>query len=93
MGDRASKGEHSQASILELGQAHLLLALFVAGEPAGKAIVTSDLKRIPFEDLLRAAKFHEADPEQDLGIDTWQFPKMGLPSFFFFGGGGGGLLL
>ena len=80
LGDCASKGEHSQTSILELGQAHLLLALLVAGEPAGKTVVTGDLQRIPFEDLLRAAELHEADPEQDLGVDTWRFPKIGLPS-------------
>ena len=70
LGHSTCECHHSQAAVLQLGCAHLLLTLLITGEQTGEAVVTSDLQGVPFKDLLGAAQLHNAHPEQHLSIDT-----------------------
>mmetsp|Transcript_118707 Transcript_118707/g.166883 ORF Transcript_118707/g.166883 Transcript_118707/m.166883 type:complete len:223 (-) Transcript_118707:204-872(-) len=68
--DSPCKGQHRQAAVFQLGKTHPLLALLVAREPVGQAVIAGDLKGVPFEDLLGAAELHDGNPEEDLGIHS-----------------------
>ena len=65
LSDGATEGEHCKAAVLQLGGAHLLLALLIAGEELGEAVVAGNLQGVPLEDLLCAAELQDADPEPE----------------------------
>ena len=48
------------APVLELGQTHLLLALFIAGEPVGQAIVAGNLERKQHLRIFIRSELHQA---------------------------------
>ena len=70
LGHSSCEGQHGQAAVLQLGQAHLLLSFLIAGEQAGEAIIPSHLDGVPLKDLLGAAELKDAHPEKDLSIHT-----------------------
>ena len=65
LSDGATEGEHCKAAVLQLSGAHLLLALLIAGEELGEAVVAGNLQGVPLEDLLCAAELQDADPEPE----------------------------
>merc|ERR1712039_872265 len=66
--DGTAKCDHCEAAVLQLLQAHCLLALLVFGQQGGQTVVPSDLERVPLGNLLGAAELHDTDPEEDLDV-------------------------
>merc|ERR1712151_1134521 len=67
--DGAAEGHHCEAAVLELLEAHLLLALLVLWQELHpEAVVARRLERAKLVDLLRAAELNDGDPEEDLEV-------------------------
>merc|ERR1740115_217650 len=67
--DGTAESDHGEATVLQLREAQLALALFVLWQELHtETIVPRALKGVPFEDLLSTAEFHQGDPEEDLEI-------------------------